>query len=103
MYDVVVVGGGPCGATAAHDLANSGHKVALLDREGRIKPCGGLNEVTTSDTLFWFLHWVVGEVGNPILTFCAITLISQTSSVVRVLGVVRYEEAYIPTLAQTTK
>ncbi|MEO0342641.1 MAG: geranylgeranyl diphosphate reductase [Pseudomonadota bacterium] len=41
MFDVVVVGGGPCGATAAADLACSGYKVALLDREGRIKPCGG--------------------------------------------------------------
>ncbi len=41
MFDVVIVGGGPCGATAAEDLARSGHNVALLDREGRIKPCGG--------------------------------------------------------------
>jgi geranylgeranyl reductase len=41
MHDVVVVGGGPSGATAAEDLARSGHTVALLDREGRIKPCGG--------------------------------------------------------------
>jgi len=41
MYDVVVVGGGPSGATAAEDLTRSGHSVALLDREGRIKPCGG--------------------------------------------------------------
>ena len=41
MYDAVVIGGGPSGATAADDLARSGHKVALIDREGRIKPCGG--------------------------------------------------------------
>jgi geranylgeranyl reductase len=40
-FDVVVVGGGPCGATAADDLARRGRKVALLDRGGRIKPCGG--------------------------------------------------------------
>ncbi|ABG29880.1 geranylgeranyl diphosphate reductase [Roseobacter denitrificans] len=41
MYDVVVIGGGPSGATAALDLVHSGHRVALLDRKGRIKPCGG--------------------------------------------------------------
>ncbi len=40
-YDVVIVGGGPSGATAAHDLACAGYKVMLLDRAGRIKPCGG--------------------------------------------------------------
>ena len=39
--DVVVVGGGPAGATAATDLAEAGHSVLLLDRAGRIKPCGG--------------------------------------------------------------
>jgi geranylgeranyl diphosphate/geranylgeranyl-bacteriochlorophyllide a reductase len=40
-FDVVIVGGGPAGATAASDLAGHGHKVLLLDRAGRIKPCGG--------------------------------------------------------------
>ncbi len=41
MYDAIVVGGGPSGATAAEDLARSGAKVAFIDRAGRIKPCGG--------------------------------------------------------------
>ena len=40
-YDVVIVGGGPSGATAANDLALEGYRVMLLDRAGRIKPCGG--------------------------------------------------------------
>jgi choline dehydrogenase-like flavoprotein len=41
LYDIAVIGGGPSGATAAHDLVCMGWRVLMLDREGRIKPCGG--------------------------------------------------------------
>lgn len=41
FYDAVVIGGGPAGATAATDLALAGHSVLLMERGGRIKPCGG--------------------------------------------------------------
>jgi geranylgeranyl reductase len=40
-FDVIVVGGGPSGSTAATDLARQGLKVLLLERAFRIKPCGG--------------------------------------------------------------
>jgi MFS family permease len=40
-FDVVVVGGGPAGATAATSWRSAAGQVLLLDRAGRIKPCGG--------------------------------------------------------------
>ena len=41
--DVIVVGAGPAGSTAAYRLAREGARVALLDRASfpRDKPCGG--------------------------------------------------------------
>ena len=42
-FDVIVVGAGPAGSTAAYRLAQQGARVALLDRATfpRDKPCGG--------------------------------------------------------------
>ncbi|MFO7677169.1 MAG: NAD(P)/FAD-dependent oxidoreductase [Thermoplasmatota archaeon] len=43
QYDVVVVGAGPAGSTAAKNLAEKGKKVLLIDKDKfpRDKPCGG--------------------------------------------------------------
>lgn len=42
-YDVIVVGAGPAGATAGHELAKNGLSVLILEKEKfpRYKPCGG--------------------------------------------------------------
>jgi geranylgeranyl reductase family protein len=44
QYDVIVAGGGPCGATTAFYAAKAGLKVAIIDRSSfpRDKACGGL-------------------------------------------------------------
>ena len=42
-YDVIIIGGGPAGATAAFFLGRAGRKVLVLEKETmpRYKPCGG--------------------------------------------------------------
>lgn len=43
IYDCIIVGAGPAGATAAYHLSRAGHRVLLLDAATlpRYKPCGG--------------------------------------------------------------
>ena len=43
-HDVIVVGAGPCGSTAAYEIAKAGYDVVLLERyqtPGELNSCGG--------------------------------------------------------------
>lgn len=44
MYDVIVLGAGPTGCTAAHELVSNGYKVLLVERNSlpRNKSCSGI-------------------------------------------------------------
>ena len=52
-YDVIVVGAGPAGNTAAFDLAKAGAKVALIEKQTlpRHKTCGGGMPMMVSEVL----------------------------------------------------
>ncbi|MEO8703951.1 MAG: NAD(P)/FAD-dependent oxidoreductase [Kofleriaceae bacterium] len=52
-YDVIVVGGGPAGSTAARTLVQSGARVAIIDRAEfpRVKLCAGWISPTIWDVL----------------------------------------------------
>ena len=43
MYDCIIVGAGPAGATAAYHLSKAGHRVLIIEAAQlpRYKPCGG--------------------------------------------------------------
>jgi len=43
LYDCIIVGAGPAGASAAYHLAKRGHAVLIIEKESlpRYKPCGG--------------------------------------------------------------
>jgi flavin-dependent dehydrogenase len=43
VFDAVVIGSGPSGGMAAHEMAKAGLKVAILEKETlpRYKTCGG--------------------------------------------------------------
>ena len=64
--DVVVVGAGPAGSTAARELAGRGLRVLLLDRARfpRDKPCGGAVTVRCAALLPFDLSPVVEQVAS---------------------------------------
>ena len=63
MYDVIVVGAGPAGSTAARECANLGLSVLLLDKAQfpRDKPCGGGVSSRAADLLPFDLNPVVEQ------------------------------------------
>jgi len=67
VFDAVVIGGGPSGATAATDLARKGRRVALVDRDGRIKPCGGAIPTALIEEFAIPDHLLVAKVDSALM------------------------------------
>ncbi len=63
QVDVIVVGAGPAGSTAAREIAQRGASVLLLDRARfpRDKPCGGGVTLRTSELLPFSLDPVIED------------------------------------------
>ncbi|MDP6607031.1 MAG: geranylgeranyl reductase family protein [Dehalococcoidia bacterium] len=63
-HDVIVVGAGPAGSTAARELATRGRDVLMLDRARfpRVKPCGGVVSLRSASLLPFDLSPVIEHV-----------------------------------------
>lgn len=70
-WDVIIVGAGPAGSAAAHDLARAGYATLLLEKEpvpGREKACGGLALVELRRALSLPGEICEGELGRVTFT-----------------------------------
>lgn len=67
--DVIVVGGGPAGSTAAREIAARGHRVLLLDRADfpRDKVCGGGVSMKTAALLPFDLSPVTERIATGVI------------------------------------
>jgi geranylgeranyl reductase family protein len=73
-YDVIVVGGGPGGATAARYCAKAGLKTLLIEKERlpRYKPCGGCLSAKTVRLLGFDLSPVIeNTIYGAKFTYCS--------------------------------
>ncbi|MCG8316519.1 MAG: geranylgeranyl reductase family protein [Pseudomonadales bacterium] len=67
-WDVIIVGAGPAGASAAYDLAQQGLKVLILEKKQfpRLKPCAGGLTVKTLVKLRFPIHHLVHDVAEEL-------------------------------------
>ena len=64
IRDVVIIGSGAAGSTAAFHLANANKKVTIVEKDSspRIKPCGGGMAASVQDLFPFSLEPIVEEV-----------------------------------------
>ena len=58
MYDLVIIGAGPAGLTAAYELANSNKKIIVLEKKSQV---GGLAEtkfLKNTDTILALIDFL---------------------------------------------
>ena len=69
MWDVIVVGAGPAGCSAAYDLAHRHKKVLLLDKSNfpRVKACAGGISIKTMRALRYSIEPVVQQVMSRVV------------------------------------